>query len=353
MRSVVLARACLAVALCAVTLEVVANGCQGLDTGMAEAGGEQIRWHVLSTKTDELRAWCDGVGPPVVINAPNEPRDTKTAVVVSWNVDVGAGRLDEFLDDLLDGRWTDSVAIDDYALFLQEAYRADDSIPELPPKDSKKGNAIHHGEEDFHSDVVHFARERNLNLFYVPFMRNGDDREDRGNAILSTLPLSEFAAYELPPQRQRRVAMSAMVSGYAAGEPWSVRLVNVHLENRARWKSPFGTFGSARHDQMSALLDAAGMRSEPTIMGGDFNVWFREGNEGTIKLIRSYLVQAGESDSSSTVHPGRGLPERQVDYLFYSKDREWNVIYKRADDRYGSDHYPVLIRVTPWAGNSP
>jgi endonuclease/exonuclease/phosphatase family metal-dependent hydrolase len=260
---------------------------------------------------------------------------------------VGAGRLDDFLDDLLAGRWTDGVEVVDYVLLLQEAYRADDSIPWLAPKGSKQGNAIHHGEEDFHADVAHFARERKLNLFYVPLMRNGDDREDRGNAILSTFPMSEFAAYELPPQRQRRVTASAMVSGTTAGRPWSVRVINVHLENRGRWKSPLSTLGGARTDQISKLLDAVGMRLEATIMGGDFNVWVKEGNEGAIKLMRSYLVQAGESDPNPTVNPGKKLPERRVDFLFYSRDRDWNVSYERADDRYDSDHYPILIHITP------
>lgn len=343
-------RACLLVVLSANPMAARAGGCDGLDTGMAEANGQQIRWHVLSENVDELRAWCSSVGSPLAVNNVSEPGDIGTLLVVSWNVDVGAGRLDDFLDDLLAGKWTEGVQVADYVLLLQEAYRTDESIPRLAPKDSKKGNGIHHGEEDFHSDVWHLAQERNLDLFYVPGMRNGDDREDRGNAFLSTLPLSEFAAYELPPERQRRVAASAMVSGQTAGRPWSVRMINVHLENRARWKSPLSTFGGARQDQMSALLDAVGMRLEATIMGGDFNVWFKESNEGTIKLIRSYLVQAGESSELPTVHPGKKLPERRVDYLFYSRDRNWNVTYKRADDRYDSDHYPVLIRITPGLG---
>lgn len=347
MSFITLVRAFVLAVLSAIAIAVHAAGCEGLDTGTVIADGHEIRWHVLSDKVDELRAWCSSVGDPLVINNIAESRDTPAALVVSWNVDVGAGRLDDFLDDLLVGKWTDGVQVADYVLLLQEAYRADDSIPWQAPIDGKKGNAIHHGEEDFHSDVAHFARERNLNLFYVPLMRNGDDREDRGNAILSTFPMSEFAAYELPPERQRRVVASAMVSGQTAGQPWFVRLINVHLENRARWKSPLSTLGGARQDQMNALLDAVGMRLEATILGGDFNVWFKESNEGTIKLIRNYLVQAGDSDPNPTVHPGKKLPERRVDYLFHSPDRDWNVTYRRVDDRYDSDHYPILIRITP------
>jgi len=352
MSFVTLVRAFVLTALSATVLGAHAAGCEGLDTGRAVADGHEIRWHVLSDKVDELRAWCSSVGAPLVINTIGEPRDTPAALVVSWNVDVGAGRLDDFLDDLLAGKWTDGVRVADYVLLLQEAYRADNSIPELPPMDGKQGNAIHHGEEDFHADVMHFARERNLNVFYVPAMRNGDDREDRGNAILSTFPMGEFAAYELPPERQRRVVASAMVSGNTAGRPWSVRMINVHLENRAHWNSPLSTLGGARQDQMNALLDAVGMRLEATIMGGDFNVWFKESKEGAIRLIRNYLVLAGESDPNPTVYPGKKLPERRVDYLFHSPDRDWNVSYVRVDDRYDSDHYPILMHITPGPASS-
>jgi hypothetical protein len=40
-------------------------------------------------------------------------------------------------------------------------------------------------------------------------MRNGGVDEDRGNAILATLPLRDVAAIELPLVRERRVAVAA------------------------------------------------------------------------------------------------------------------------------------------------
>ena len=62
-------------------------------------------------------------------------------------------------------------------------------------------------------DIVAISRELGLSLIYVPSMRNGgspdDPAEDRGNAILSTLPLSEPVAVELPGERQRRVVIIA------------------------------------------------------------------------------------------------------------------------------------------------
>jgi hypothetical protein len=52
-------------------------------------------------------------------------------------------------------------------------------------------------------DVVALAKKYDLSLAYVPSMRNGSatdplEREDRGNAILSTEPLSDARAIELP-----------------------------------------------------------------------------------------------------------------------------------------------------------
>ena len=69
---------------------------------------------------------------------------------------------------------------------------------------------------------------------YVPSMRNGGltSKQDRGNAILSSLPLDELSAIELPFERQRRVAIAATVAGHTrAGTPWSLRVASVHLDN--------------------------------------------------------------------------------------------------------------------------
>ena len=61
-------------------------------------------------------------------------------------------------------------------------------------------------------DVRDIAERFGLSVAYVPSMRNGpatrlDEREDRGNAILSTEPLIDVKAIELPFGKQRRVAV--------------------------------------------------------------------------------------------------------------------------------------------------
>ena len=65
-------------------------------------------------------------------------------------------------------------------------------------------------------DVDDIAERFGLSVAYVPSMRNGPARdlvarEDRGNAILSTEPLVDVRAIELPFGKQRRVAITALI----------------------------------------------------------------------------------------------------------------------------------------------
>ena len=78
------------------------------------------------------------------------------------------------------------------------------------------------------ADIVEAAHALGLNLRYVPSMRNGAERSDRGNAILSDLPLSHAWAFELPLVLERRVPLAASLR--LAGGP--VQLVSGHLDPR-------------------------------------------------------------------------------------------------------------------------
>ena len=64
-------------------------------------------------------------------------------------------------------------------------------------------------------------------------MRNGsattlEEREDRGNAVLSTEPLSDVLAIELPFGKQRRVAVAAIVNPRSTLAP--MRVVAAHFD---------------------------------------------------------------------------------------------------------------------------
>src|SRR5262249_21635817 len=196
-----------------------------------------IDWWSAATDRDRdaLARWCDTVGPALFIQWPSldPPHVHDSIVIVSWNVHVGAGDVTGLVRALRAGDLTDGVPVKDFVLLLQEAYRRDDAIParlnsQLPVPSRI---ATRHGRAP---DVANLAREGGLSLFYAPSMRNGlvdTDREDRGNAIASTLPLQEPTLLELPLQHQRRVVAVATVEGRtSAAIPWTLRLADVHLD---------------------------------------------------------------------------------------------------------------------------
>src|SRR4030095_974677 len=125
-------------------------------------------------------------------------------------------------------------------------------------------------------DVATIAKSLGVALFYVPSMRNGIasvDPEDRGNAILSTLDLSDPVVVELPMENQRRNAVVATVQAQARdGSPWVLRVANVHLDT-ALAITRGGPF-AARRRQAHALIDSLRTPEDvPTVLAGDFNTW--------------------------------------------------------------------------------
>ena len=121
------------------------------------------------------------------------------------------------------------------------------------------------------------TRRLKLAAFYVPSMRNGEPgvtTEDRGNAILSTLPLSDLTAIELPLERQRRVALGATVTVTPPGgarDAASSRLHALHEHGDAPLVGAVGVGADAAGARAGAsVLPADG----PLIVGGDFNAWF-------------------------------------------------------------------------------
>jgi endonuclease/exonuclease/phosphatase family metal-dependent hydrolase len=311
---------------------------QGLPAGQA------VRLAVVSDAADrgELDAWCRGVGAPVVAGPSPAPVRLDSVVVVTWNIHVGAARVDAFVTDLRSGALTGEPT-QHFVLLLQEARRMGLGVPELPAR-GRAARRLGAREPGPEADIVATARRLGLHLFYVPSMRNGgrhDAAEDRGNAILTTLPLTELTAIELPLLVQRRVAVAAtipLVDG--AGRDRALRVSSVHLDVRARLSRPLAPFGAGRMLQASALADA--LAGDSTIVvGGDFNSWSLQRLEGGLALM-----QAGFPD----LPEGRGLPTfytvgllpRRLDHLFLRARDATGTAPVRIDDRYGSDHYPVM-----------
>ena len=281
-----------------------------------------------------LARWERVVGPPVV----RMPR-TASAVVpdrlvlVSWNTALGRGDAPALLADLArdyPGR--------DVVLLLQEVYRT--GLGPLPPAQDH-GYGRRHGGHG--GDVVDIADRLVMNAYYVPSMRNGSpeaSNQDRGNAILTTLPLRDLTAMELPYERQRRVAVAATVRLRSrANRLLDLRLVSAHLDNRVgarRLWFPGGLFARAR--QARALVDVL-RGDEAAVLAGDFNSWFGFGD----LAVRETLGVFPDTPLTDGRPTFRNL--LRLDHVFVRLPDGWRTAARRAPRRYGSDHWPLVATI--------
>jgi endonuclease/exonuclease/phosphatase family metal-dependent hydrolase len=290
---------------------------------------------------DRLAPWRDNVGEALSLDlAPrSDARSVSTLVVLSWNVWIGRGRVSDLVGRIRPG--PDAALV----VLLQEAYRADHSVP---GRSSGRAGRDHLTRERPQEDIAHAARRLGLNLRYVPSMRNGGERSDRGNAILSTLPLEATTAVELPLVLQRRVAVTA--SACLAGR--RIRLVSAPLDPRGppghTW---LGAAGRGRQTQH--LLDH--LEDDLVMLGADLNLG-RGRAERSWRLLKEAGFTSGVPPSLPTWrHTFHALPRLVLDYLLV-RDRGGAVA--RADierldedpsDRgptvFGSDHHPLLARI--------
>jgi endonuclease/exonuclease/phosphatase family metal-dependent hydrolase len=309
------------------------------------AGRSGVRWFTpaASEYRRELDAWCATVGSPVthepptsVIAAPPHPiSPVPRIVLVSWNVHVGGGDIAALVRDLRSGRLTTGEVLP-FVLLLQEAFRMRDDVPALGNKQPAAPRISPRPPSGRRVSTPDLAKQLGLHAFYVPSMRNGrgsgDDREDRGCAILSTLPLNELHAVELPFERQRRVAVAARIDDVAGQD--DLWLVDVHLENRTGARRVWLESPAARARQARALLKKF-LPDGPAVLGGDLNTW--ASNEPTIELLKDVFdTPVGEDPRETLPRVGR------IDYLLARLPSGWAMISRRLDNRYGSDHYPVL-----------
>jgi endonuclease/exonuclease/phosphatase family metal-dependent hydrolase len=305
------------------------------DVPALTASDPRIRWFSPVTAKDgrALQRWRTAVGPPLVRPAlENWSSPVDEVTIVSWNTALGAGDVPRFAATLPPGR--------PMVLLLQEVYRRAPEVPGILPRDAafarRQGGAA---AGIRYAPIEPIATALGLSLYYVPSMRNGSPEassEDRGNAILSSLPLEDLIALELPFERQRRVAAGATISGRTStGLPWRLRLVTAHLDNtfnplRLSLASEYGRTRQAR-GLLSALDE-----QEPLILGGDFNTWSGFSDQAYRTLARRFPVTR-VVDRRATF---RGW--LRLDHLFFRLAPGWTSRFRRADERFGSDHYPLV-----------
>jgi endonuclease/exonuclease/phosphatase family metal-dependent hydrolase len=308
-----------------------------------------VEWRLPpeTVHVSRLNAWCAAVGPAVV----GDWRDTAAAAVadtvwlVSWNVHVGGGDLQRLVEDLRSGALTRGRRVDHFVLLLQEAYREGDQVPDYDPAFPGGSGVEAAPPSGPREDIVAAAERLGLAVVYVPGMRNGED-EDRGNAILSTLPLRDPMAVELPVARQRRVAVAATVAGRAtSGRDWRLQVTSTHLES-----SPTGwTSDEAQRLHQAETLVELLPDVDAAVAAGDFNTQSRGREEALVRTMLRAYPDTPSFPSGPTYRKAFGLYRGYLDYIFYRLPPETVGRYDRVGRAYASDHFP-LVGWVGWTG---
>lgn len=318
--------------------------CRNIDPSNAPS----VQW---SSPTDHdvsvrLSRWCATVGPVYFIATPRvvDVSPIDRVAIVSWNIHEGRGRVDELIHRLRLGEFTAGEPVVHFVLLLQEAMRRGHGIPSTIPQGYPAPRRIEGPPESHDVDLRRLA-DSGLAVLYVPSMRNGERAvEDRGNAIVSTLPLNDPTLVELPVERQRRVAIVSSVRGIdRAGQRWHLGLVDVHLDTALALLDG-GPF-EARRRQVAALLDMLrplGALNGPdrrAVIAGDFNTWKGSG-EPAITLLRREYDDGADAIEAPTWTGPLGL-HATLDRIFVRGAAPRSPVL-RLPGRFGSDHYPLL-----------
>lgn len=289
-------------------------------SGVAWAGPQE------SDHRSRLSDWCRSVGPAILRDRSMPPVEITESglIVLTWNQHEDYGDLDKFLR--LHVNRTPVIVL------LQEVARASDSVPRDVPSTVRAPGRINPYPE-MRQNIESIAAAFNLSLAYLPSMRNGmQNREDRGCAILSTFPISEVMGIELPWVSQRRVAVMATLTAVRNGIPWRLRVMSAHLDSRA-----------GRSRQAAALADFLARQESPdlsTIIGADLNSWFGV-RDGSVREIDRVVPRVGECGDHATFRFG-GL---RLDHLFTTLPQESRGGCTVERESFGSDHYPILLRL--------
>jgi endonuclease/exonuclease/phosphatase family metal-dependent hydrolase len=242
-------------------------------------------------------------------------------------------------------------------ILVQEAFRAGDVVPaRAAGRASRRAVGGFPPRAHPRADIVETAERLGLNLRYVASMRNGTYRSDRGNAVLSELPIVDAHAFELPLVLQRRVALVATIQ-LASGP---LQVVSAHLDPRgpagAEWLG-----GAGRARQTGYLLER--LPSGPLVLGADLNL-----SRGRRERSWRLLADAGFATGVPPEHPRwrhtfHAMPRLVLDYLLV-RDAEGRLAEARVGrldehprDRgptvFGSDHHPLLAELALRAPGAP
>jgi endonuclease/exonuclease/phosphatase family metal-dependent hydrolase len=304
----------------------------------------------LTLRADQrLAGWRSAVGTPLAWDPPEEPdsglppgASPEELLVVAWNVWIGRGRLDHLVARLR----TYGLPL---VILAQEAYRSDDTIA----RHATAFAASDFSQRSFPElDIAAVARQLGMHLRYAPSMRNGAHRSDRGNAILSTLPLEASRAWELPFSYQRRVAIAATVR---LGDGRAIQVCSAHLDPRGgSARDLLGVLG--RGVQAEAVLEQLGADRSPVVLGADLNL-ARGRRERAYRVFSDAGYRHGVPERAPAWgHTYHRMPRLLLDWLLVRDPGgtiaglEIERMDEEPDDRgpyvFGSDHHPLLARLS-------
>lgn len=315
--------------------------CGAVLTADGSLSRERVDWRVPKADDERLAERCRGVGP-VVLDAMPALADTTpadTLLVVSWNAHGGVGDFGALVDSLTARR---GGRLPPVVFLLQEVSR-----------DEQRRNAARARA----ADIRDFAGAFGFSLLYVPSVRDTDAGTDRGSAILSNLPLSDFEAIELPLERERRVVVAASVGGrHNGGGCWRLRVASAHFDPLAAAGGTFGRPPSRRRAaQPRALVEALGT-APATVLGGGFDAAWKQQDAAVRTLYASLPTGrlAPPEEATHVLRTGQYLRFDQLDWLFFrlpgaeEAPRYEKLTRSRTDSEesfFDSDHSPLLGRV--------
>ena len=159
--------------------------------------------------------------------------------------------------------------------------------------------------------------------------------------------LHEPIAFDLPLEGGRKVAVAATVDGPGGAR---VRVVSLHLDVASTLVRTVFSGNQTRVRQAMGLVDgleraeADGYAVDATVVGADMNTW--AGNEAALKRMWEVFPESPPWDGLGT---RAGVP---TDHVFFraaaGSNLTW-ITYQRVGERYGSDHHPRRLLVSPGA----
>ena len=326
--------------------------------GVDRSEGPEITWygHPSQKDRESNSAWCEAAGPPTIIPAPHPGLldvHADTLTVLTWNTWVGGGDLKTLLRTELglvcgEGGPVREPGFQPFVLLLQEVHQRSTLVPEVPPDAPVPWRVGALERPADATDLVDVARACGLALAYVPSARNGPESdgpfgEDKGNAILSSLPLRDVVAVELPFEAGRKVAVGAEIEIPGSAVP--LVAVSVHLDVASTLVRTLKTGNRTRERQVEGLLEAMelhGWSSGPSVVGGDFNTW--SSRDAALKAMRRSFPDSPPMTRETTRGP---FP---ADHLFFRADSagRFSLVpstYRVLSSRYSSDHQARIFRI--------